>query len=136
MKGVVGSNKVLWRGKSVTLHDIRVYKLISRIPAGKVATYGSVAKAIQSGPRGVGQALRRNPFAPDVPCHRVVSATRCLHGFRGSLDPTCHDLQDKHALLVGEGVSIVDHKVDVGCMYMFTPDDVASLQDDAIDTCH
>ncbi|OQS05803.1 hypothetical protein THRCLA_20524, partial [Thraustotheca clavata] len=132
--------KVLWRGKAVTMHDIRVYKLISLIPRGKVVTYGSVAKAIQSGPRGVGQALRRNPFAPEVPCHRVVNANRLLHGFRGSTDPKCADLKDKHALLTGEGV-MIDHdkvghgiverlidivKVDADCMYVFTAEDIAA----------
>ncbi|ETV84763.1 hypothetical protein H257_03860 [Aphanomyces astaci] len=127
-KAAAGSKKLIWRGKPVTEHDIKVYKLISLIPAGKVATYGTVAKAIQSGPRGVGQALRRNPFAPQVPCHRVVSASRDLHGFRGSTDPKCNDLKDKRTLLTEEGVEFNDTKVDVSCMYVFTQDDLDQLE--------
>ncbi|CAK4075408.1 unnamed protein product [Aphanomyces euteiches] len=126
-KKVVNGSKVLWRGVPVTAHDIKVYKLISRIPPGKVATYGTVAKAIQSGPRGVGQALRRNPFAPQVPCHRVVSASRDLHGFRGSTDPACSDLKDKRTLLSEEGVKFADNKVAADCMYAFTPEDIKVL---------
>ncbi|ETW00549.1 hypothetical protein H310_07135 [Aphanomyces invadans] len=134
MKKAAGAaKKVTWRGMPVTEHDIKVYKLISRIPAGKVATYGAVAKAIHSGPRGVGQALRRNPFAPQVPCHRVVSATRSLHGFRGfqavgSTDPACNDLNDKRTLLAQEGVKFSDDKVDLSCMYQFTDDDVHAVE--------
>mmetsp|Transcript_7876 Transcript_7876/g.16102 ORF Transcript_7876/g.16102 Transcript_7876/m.16102 type:complete len:86 (+) Transcript_7876:104-361(+) len=43
--------------------------------AEKVSTYGTLAKELGSSARAVGQALRRNPFAPGVPCHRVVAAT-------------------------------------------------------------
>ncbi|OQS01156.1 hypothetical protein ACHHYP_01747 [Achlya hypogyna] len=138
------TKKIVWRGQPITLHgtchqcpilshmhkDLRVYKLISLIPRGKVATYGGVAKAIKSGPRGVGQALRRNPFAPGVPCHRVVNANRALHGFRGSVDPSCNDLQDKLTLLTNEGVLVADHIVDTNCMYTFTPEDIASIDKD------
>ncbi|KAG9413927.1 hypothetical protein AC1031_013129 [Aphanomyces cochlioides] len=139
-KKLVNGSKVLWLGVAVTAHDIKVYKLISRIPPGKVATYGTVAKVIQSGPRGVGQALRRNPFAPQVPCHRVVSASRDLHGFRGrttavmrlsygigSTDPACSDLKDKRTLLSEEGVKFADNKVAADCMYAFTPEDIKVL---------
>ncbi|KAF0684866.1 Aste57867_23211 [Aphanomyces stellatus] len=127
LKKAIAGNKVVWRGKPVTEHDIKVYKLISLIPAGKVATYGTVAKAIHSGPRGVGQALRRNPFAPEVPCHRVVSASRDLHGFRGSTDPSCNDLKDKRTLLADEGVQFTNDKIDAACMYEFTDADVEAL---------
>ncbi|KUF67219.1 50S ribosomal protein L9 [Phytophthora nicotianae] len=49
---------ILWRGKQITEFESRVYELISKIPAGKVSTYGGVAQALHSGPRCVGQALR------------------------------------------------------------------------------
>ena len=52
----------------------RVYDALLQIPAGRVATYASLARALGSSPRAVGGALRRNPFAPRVPCHRVVQA--------------------------------------------------------------
>lgn len=65
----------------VTSFETRVYDLCSQIPRGQVSTYGDMAKSLGSSPRAVGQALRRNPFAPEVPCHRVVAADRKIGGF-------------------------------------------------------
>ena len=63
---------------------MKVYKTTSRIPRGKVATYGWVARQIGcKSAQAVGGALRVNPFAPKVPCHRVVAADGSLHGFAG-----------------------------------------------------
>ena len=85
----------------------RVYDATSKIPAGKVATYGQIAAEIGCGSsQAVGQALRHNPFAPKVPCHRVVNASLDLHGFRGSTADT--DLADKRQMLEEEGVRFLD----------------------------
>lgn len=51
------------------------------------------------------QALRRNPFAPTVPCHRVIAASLELGGFSGSWGAHCASVQRKKALLAGEGVA-------------------------------
>ena len=59
----------------VTDFQTRVYTLLLQIPEGKVATYAALAKALKSSPRAVGGALRSNPFAPEVPCHRVLAST-------------------------------------------------------------
>jgi len=67
----------------VTAFESKVYDLCRKIPEGRVATYGSMAKALGCGAaRAIGQAMRRNPFAPEVPCHRVVSSDLQLGGFR------------------------------------------------------
>jgi methylated-DNA-[protein]-cysteine S-methyltransferase len=58
----------------VTEFQSRVYELLSQIPEGKVSTYAAMSKALDSSPRAVGGACRRNPFAPQVPCHRVIQA--------------------------------------------------------------
>jgi methylated-DNA-[protein]-cysteine S-methyltransferase len=52
----------------------KVYRTIMKIPAGKVLTYGEVAKLIgkPGAARAVGTALAKNMDAPDIPCHRVV----------------------------------------------------------------
>lgn len=50
------------------------------------------------------QALRRNPFAPTVPCHRVIAASLELGGFNGSWGAACGSVQKKRALLAAEGV--------------------------------
>mmetsp|Transcript_11074 Transcript_11074/g.20549 ORF Transcript_11074/g.20549 Transcript_11074/m.20549 type:complete len:209 (-) Transcript_11074:827-1453(-) len=61
---------------SPTKFQSQVYSLISTIPEGKVSTYGKVAKKLSSSARAVGNALRNNPFAPRVPCHRVIASSR------------------------------------------------------------
>ena len=58
----------------------KVYDAVRRIPKGRVATYGQIAEIIgcPGGSRAVGNALHVNPFAPIVPCHRVVAADGSL----------------------------------------------------------
>jgi methylated-DNA-[protein]-cysteine S-methyltransferase len=53
----------------------KVYRAILKIPAGEVLTYGQVARLIgqPKAARAVGNALKANRDAPDIPCHRVVS---------------------------------------------------------------
>jgi methylated-DNA-[protein]-cysteine S-methyltransferase len=60
---------------TVTPFQERVYALLQQIPEGRVATYAALARALGSSPRAVGGALRRNLFAPEVPCHRVLAST-------------------------------------------------------------
>jgi O-6-methylguanine DNA methyltransferase len=63
----------------------RVLRTVRRIPAGYVASYGGVSDAIGGGARAVGNAMASNPFAPIVPCHRVVTSNLGLGGYGGSL---------------------------------------------------
>jgi methylated-DNA-[protein]-cysteine S-methyltransferase len=67
-----------------------VYHYVASVPAGKVATYASVAAAIgrPGASRAVGSAMRVNPLnihdaKPRVPCHRVVRSDGALAGFNG-----------------------------------------------------
>ena len=61
----------------------QVYAVARAIPPGEVLTYGEVARRIgePGAARAVGQALGRNPFAPVVPCHRVLAAGGRSGGF-------------------------------------------------------
>ena len=61
----------------------KVYAITRAIPPGEVLTYGEVARRIgePGAARAVGQALGRNPFAPVVPCHRVLAAQGRSGGF-------------------------------------------------------
>ena len=61
----------------------QVYALARAIPPGEVRTYGDLARELgQPGAaRAVGQALGANPFAPVVPCHRVLAAGGRSGGF-------------------------------------------------------
>lgn len=81
----------------------RVYAAVAAIPRGRVSTYRLVAAAVGCGSaRAIGQALKRNPFAPRVPCHRVIASGLTLGGFRGKTRGRA--LGDKMALLAAEGV--------------------------------
>jgi len=64
----------------------RVLEVTSAIPVGYVASYGEIAKAAGGGARAVGNVMARNPFAPVVPCHRVVGSNLNLGGYSGGLD--------------------------------------------------
>jgi methylated-DNA-[protein]-cysteine S-methyltransferase len=57
--------------------------LKNQVPAGKVITYARLAKLIGNPKayRAVGNAMNKNPFAPEIPCHRVVKANGDLGGF-------------------------------------------------------
>jgi methylated-DNA-[protein]-cysteine S-methyltransferase len=61
----------------------RVYEVTRAIPPGEVLTYGEVARRIgePGAPRALGQALGHNPFAPVIPCHRVLAAGGRSGGF-------------------------------------------------------
>jgi len=88
----------------------RVYSELTRIPRGKVTTYKWLAKRIGcASPRAVGQALRCNPFAPRVPCHRVIASDLTLGGFKGRR--TVLTLKEKLRLLDNEGVRFEDEKL-------------------------
>ena len=83
----------------------RVWALTARVPKGKVTTYGQIAKKLNcKGYRAVGNALNRNPFAPEVPCHRVVGSNGALTGFAGGLPK-------KRAMLNSEGITLKNDKV-------------------------
>jgi len=71
-------------GKRVPPHHWAVYDLIRTIPAGRVTMYKDVCAALgQGSPRSVGGALRNNPFAPRIPCHRVIASSLFVGGFKG-----------------------------------------------------
>ncbi len=63
--------------------DRRVYEAAREIAPGTTVTYGAIAKRIgdPTAAQAVGQALGRNPFAPVIPCHRILSADGKMHGF-------------------------------------------------------
>lgn len=63
----------------------RVWQAITEIPPGATCTYGTLALALGSAPRAVGQACGANPFPLFVPCHRVTAATG-IGGFANAKD--------------------------------------------------
>jgi len=62
----------------------KVLKCIWKIPVGYLTSYGAVAKTCGGSPRAVGRVMATNPFAPLIPCHRVVQADFSIGGYGGS----------------------------------------------------
>ncbi|HEX7481864.1 MAG TPA: MGMT family protein [Candidatus Bathyarchaeia archaeon] len=63
------------------IYTKKVLKTTESIPLGYVTSYGAIAKAAGGGPRAVGNIMASNPFAPIVPCHRVVRSDFTLGGY-------------------------------------------------------
>jgi methylated-DNA-[protein]-cysteine S-methyltransferase len=81
----------------------RVYEITRAIPPGRTLTYGEVAQRMgePGAARAVGQALGHNPFAPIVPCHRVLGAGNTGVGFSatGGVDTKLKMLEIERAQL-------------------------------------
>jgi methylated-DNA-[protein]-cysteine S-methyltransferase len=89
--------------------DHKVFSLASRIPKGKVTTYGEVARAVGvNSPRAVGQALKRNDRPIVIPCHRVVRSDGLAGGYMGRARSG-----KKAALLRKEGVAVERGRIDL-----------------------
>ncbi|MBT3296166.1 MAG: MGMT family protein [Verrucomicrobia bacterium] len=103
-----------------TEFEEKIYSLILTIPRGKVATYKMVARAIGCGScQAVGQALKRNPFAPRVPCHRVIASDLSMGGFAGQRSG--NEIDNKLRLLEEEGVVFVEGRLAEPCrLYEFS----------------
>lgn len=88
-----------------TPFQTKVYELLKQIPKGKVTTYKIIAEKLGiKAYRAVGLACAKNPFAPKVPCHRVVASDGSLGGYSGGL-------KKKISLLEEEGIKIKDNKI-------------------------
>lgn len=68
----------------ITEFQRKVYLELLNVPRGETISYGELARRIGCrSAQAVGQALRRNPFAPEVPCHRVIARDGGIGGFHG-----------------------------------------------------
>ncbi len=87
----------------VTPFQRRVYAALRRVPRGRVTTYALLGRMIGCAcAQAIGQAVRRNPFAPRVPCHRVIASDLTIGGFGG--DVRGARIAAKRRLLAAEGV--------------------------------
>ena len=80
----------------------KVWKYLMKIPKGKVKSYKEVAIGIKmpKSARAVANACGKNPYAPKVPCHRVIRSDGTLGGFSAS-----GGIKLKKKLLKKEGFS-------------------------------
>jgi len=85
----------------------RCYTLLIKVPKGKVTTYGALARKMKTKAyRAVGNAMNKNPYAPKVPCHRVVGSDGSMTGFASGIPK-------KVKMLKSEGIEIKNNKVDL-----------------------
>jgi len=61
----------------------KVLRCVWQIPVGYLTSYGALAKTCGGSPRAVGRVMATNPFAPLIPCHRVVQADFSIGGYGG-----------------------------------------------------
>lgn len=95
----------------------KVYALCRQIPCGKVTTYKELGHALGiKGYRAIGQALRCNPYAPKVPCHRVICSGGSIGGFKGEWEGK--EIKEKIRLLAKEKVKVSNGMVDLK-LYLF-----------------
>ena len=81
----------------------KVYKLLKKVPKGKVTTYGALAKAVGLHPRQVAALMRKN-HDPEIPCHRVVMSNGEIGGYN-------RGIQTKVKLLMKEGIEFNNSKI-------------------------
>ena len=88
----------------------KCYSLLKEVPKGKVTTYKELAHALNTKAyQAVGSAMRNNPYAPEVSCHRVVKSDGSIGGFGGQTKGK--KIQEKISLLKKEGVAIENNKI-------------------------
>jgi len=73
----------------------RLYTILLSVPRGQYTTYAAMAAFLGSAARAVGNGMRNNPFAPDVPCHRVLASDGTIGGFMGVWTKKGEKMDDK-----------------------------------------
>ena len=86
-----------------TKFQLKVWKYLKTIPKGQVKTYKEVAIGIKSpkSARAVANACGKNPYAPEIPCHRVIRSDGALGGYSGK-----SGIKGKRQLLKAEKVTL------------------------------
>lgn len=96
-----------------------VLRILAEVPEGKVTTYGDLAQELSRrdsrwsplASRAVGTAMKNNPCAPHIPCHRVIKSDGDVGNFRGGAEGA---VNEKIQMLREEGIEVVDGKIDLG----------------------
>lgn len=92
------------------LIELIILQHLAAIPAGKVCTYGDLAKlaGYPSHSRFVGRVLRRLPKDTNLPWHRVVNGQG-----RISLPPSSSGYHEQQSRLENEGISILNGRINL-----------------------
>ena len=86
-----------------TEFQLKVWAYLRKIPRGSLKTYSQVAKAIGKprAVRAVANAIGKNPYAPKIPCHRVIRSDGSIGGYSGK-----GGIKTKRFLLKKEGITL------------------------------
>ena len=86
-----------------TEFQLKIWAYLRKIPRGSVRTYSQVAKDIGKplAIRAVANAIGKNPYAPKIPCHRVIRSDGSLGGYSGK-----GGVKRKRFLLKKEGIML------------------------------
>ncbi len=94
----------------ITNFQSQVYNLLKQVPAGKVTTYKLLAQALNTRAyQAIGTAMKNNPYAPEVPCHRVVKNDGTIGGFMGATSGK--NIEKKRKMLMEEGIEFDGDRV-------------------------
>lgn len=110
---VLGDEKVdlsptlhrIYSNPALTSYRKRLYAALLSVPRGRYTTYAALSQYLKSSARAVGNGMRNNPFAPEVPCHRVLASDGSVGGFGGSWGVDGMNASKKLDLLKKEGVN-------------------------------
>ena len=76
--------KIIEKDTHITSFQRKVYLALLDVPRGTTISYKQLGEKIGcKSAQAIGQALKRNPFAPHVPCHRVIASDGTIGGFHG-----------------------------------------------------
>ena len=86
-----------------TSFQVKTWRYLMKIPKGTIKTYSQVAKGIGKplAVRAVANAIGKNPYAPKIPCHRVIRSDGSLGGYSGK-----GGIKTKKLLLKREGITL------------------------------
>lgn len=87
--------------KSLTGFQEKVYKVVRKIPKGRVLTYKRVAQ-LAGRPkawRAVGNILNKNPNLKEIPCHRVVKSDGKIGGYQKGTKNKAYLLQKEKVII-------------------------------------
>ena len=86
-----------------TKFQVKVWKYLKKIPPGSLKTYSQVAKGIGKplAVRAVANAIGKNPYSPQIPCHRVIRSDGSIGGYSGK-----GGIKTKKFLLKKEGIKL------------------------------
>ncbi len=100
----------------MTTKEDKIYLLLTKIPKGKVITYGDIARKVGISPREVGRILSRNEHPEKFPCYKVVRSDGGLGGYTIGNRNDSSTLKVKKEKLVRDGVKFNKDKVDRSCI--------------------